>query len=239
MNRQTQLSHKKAVALVLAAAFCGYFFSEVILRQFVLHRAGTQSIKLSDILERVPGEIKDEVKRRITIAELKDKLLAASTDGEKIFISIMLAGVISDKALQEKYAEIIDKYPTNPESLPAFTNYLLAPKTELKTISIPDYHRFIKQLKEPDCFYAWSVGLTKLRGMNVKPDVLIEFLTPLTDIKPQYREYQRLYLELAEIAFQEENQMIEQKARKLEEICGKLKYYDEKQAAKLKPVKRK
>jgi hypothetical protein len=60
-------------------------------------------------------------------------------------------------------------------------------------------------------------------------------------MKPKYREYQQLYLELTELAFQEEKQEMEQKARLLEEQCGKLSFYDKvlERRAKAKARKKK
>lgn len=210
----------------MGAVFLAYFTSNVILRQFVLYRAGTQSISLNAILDKLPAGIRDEVRQRVLIAELKDRLLAASTEGEKISASIALAGAISDKALQEKYAEIIDKYPSAPESAPAFINFLMAPNTALKSISIPRYHEYLKRLHDPELFYAIDGGLNTLRSRKATNKQLMAFMLPLLDLKPVYREYQRLYVDLSEIAFQEENQEVELKARKLEEACGKLSFYD-------------
>ena len=226
MNWQIQSGHIKAAPFILGAVFLAYFTSDAVLRQFVLYRAGTQSISLNTILEKIPAEIRDEVRRRILIAELKDKLLAASTDGEKISASIALAGAMSEKDLQEKYAEIIDKYPSAPESAPAFINYLMAPNTALRTISIPRYHEYIKQLHDPELFYAIDGGLNTLKGKKSSSKELMTFMLPLLELKPTYREYQRLYVELSELAFQEGNQDVELKARQLEEACGKLSFYD-------------
>ena len=226
MNWQIQSGHIKAAPFILGAVFLAYFTSDAVLRQFVLYRAGTQSISLNTILEKIPAEIRDEVRRRILIAELKDKLLAASTDGEKISASIALAGAMSEKDLQEKYAEIIDKYPSAPESAPAFINYLMAPNTALRTISIPRYHEYIKQLHDPELFYAIDGGLNTLKGKKSSSKELMTFMLPLLELKPTYREYQRLYVELSELAFQEGNQDVELKARQLEESCGKLSFYD-------------
>ncbi len=234
MNRQKQYGHLKiALPIGIAVFFC-YFFSEAVLRQFVLYRAGTQSISLSSILGKLPPGIRDEVTRRITIAELRDELKAAKTIGKKINVSIMLAGVLSPEKLQEKYAEIIDKYPSAPESLPAFTNFLMAPESALKSISISRYHEFIKLLTKQRRLWAWSSGFAKLKSLNVPPQELISFLLPLLNIKPDCREYQQFYVELTELAFQEDKQAVELKAKKLDEMCDKLPFFDEQLEKKAK-----
>jgi hypothetical protein len=241
LNRESKIGHKVAVTVIIVAAFCAYFISEAVLRQFVLHRAGTQSISLSNILSKLPPGVRDDVKRQITIAELKDKLRAAKTVGDKVSLSISLATVTSPEMLQETYAEILDRYPAAPEAMPAYINFLLAPATALKSISIDKYHKYIKQLREPDRCFAWSAGFSKLKSLKAKPLELIEYLRPLLDMKPKYREYQQLYLELTELAFQEEKQEMEQKARLLEEQCGKLSFYDKvlERRAKAKARKKK
>jgi hypothetical protein len=227
LAQQKQKMNTKVVLLIgVAVLFC-YFFSEAVLRQFVLHRAGAQSIKLSNILGKLPPEIRDEVTRRITIAELKDDLKKAKTIGEKIRISINLAMVISPEELQRKYAELIDKYPKQPESQAAFLNFLMAPKTALKSISIKRYHEFIKLLNKEQRFWAWSAGLSKIKSRNLSDEEQIKFLLPLLNIKPEGREYQQLYMELTELAFQTNNQAVKLKASKFDEMCENLPYFDE------------
>ena len=227
MDRQKQNGSIKIVLLLgIAVLFC-YFFSEAVLRQFVLHRAGAQSINLSSILGKLPPGIRDEVTLRITIAELKDDLKTARTIGEKIRISINLASIISPEDLHKKYAEIIDKYPKQPESLSAFTNFLMAPETALKSISINQYQQFIKLLNKEQRFWAWSSGFSKLKTLKLSNKEQMNFLLPLLKIKPKGREYQQIYTELSELAFEEKNQDVELKAKKLAEICEKLPYFDE------------
>ena len=226
MDRNKKNKKAKVVLISAAVLFC-YFFSEAVLRQFVLHRSGTQSISLSSILGKLPPGIRDEVTRRITIGELKDELKAAKTTGERIRVSINLASVISKDELQKTYAEIIDKYPKQPESLPAYTNFLMAPKTALKSISISQYQAFIKHLNKEQRYWAWSSGFSKLKALNLSNKEQMNFLLPLLDIKPEGREYQQIYMELSELAFEEKNEKVELKAKKFADICEKLPYFDE------------
>jgi hypothetical protein len=239
LNRQKQRWHIKFAWLIgIAVLFC-YFFSEAVLRQFVLHRAGVQAISLSSILGKLPPGIRDEVSRQITIAELKDELKAATTTGKRITISIRLAGVQSPQHLQERYAEVIDQYPAAPEALPAFTNFLMAPETALKSISIRRYHEFIKTVDKQQLPWAWSAGLAKLKSLKVSQQKQLVFLMPLLDIKPDSREYQQLYIELTELAFQENNQAVELQAKELDEMCEKLPFFDEQLEKKAKAKARK
>ena len=212
-----------------------YFFSEAVLRQFVLHRVGAQStISLSSVLGKLPPGIRDEVTRRIAIAEYKDELKRAKTIPEKIRISIALAGTISPQRLQEKYAEIIDKYPNLPDALPAYINFFKAPDSALKTISIAQYHEYISKLKKQNRLWAWSSGLAKLKSLDAPMSEELFYLKPLLKIKPDCREYAELYRELSELAFEEEEQDVELKAKKLEDHCETLPFFDEKLARQAK-----
>jgi hypothetical protein len=245
LDQQKQSGNKakgktlRTILIGIAVLVC-YFFSEAVLRQFVLHRAGSQStISLSSVLGKLPPGIRDEVTRRITIAEYKDELKKAKTLPEKIRISIALAGTISPQRLQEKYAELIDKYPDLPDTLPAYVNFLRAPDSALKSISIARYHEYISKLKKQNRLWAWSSGFAKLKSLNVAMSEQLFYLKPLLNIKPDCREYAELYKELTELAFEEEKQDIELNAKKLEEQCEKLPFFDEELARKAKAKARK
>jgi hypothetical protein len=235
----TKFGNKKALSIIFAMAFLCYFISESVLRQFVLYRTGTQSISLNSILAKLPSGIRDDVTKRIMIAELQDKLSAASSTGEKIIILISLAQVKGEEDLKKQYAEIIEKYPNASQAEPAFIYYLKAPKTALKSISISRFHEYLKILREPELFYAWSSGFAKLQSRNVSKKELYEYLFPLLKYNPKYREYKQLYTELVELAFREKDQQSELKARKFEELCEKLPFHDTKLARKLKKKKKK
>lgn len=227
MDRQKKNGSMKLLLIGTAVLF-GYFFSEAVLRQFVLHRAGGQAINLNDLLGKLPPGIRDEVIRKVTIAEYRDELKAAKTVDRKILISMALAGAISPEELQKTYAEIIDKYPQYPEAQTAFLNFLSAPETALRSVSISSYHKFINLLKGEQRFFAWSSGLGKLKSLNCGNAALMEYLLPLLDLKPDGREYAQLYMELSELAFREENRKVEMKAKKLEEFCEeKLPFFNE------------
>ncbi|MDD5598300.1 MAG: hypothetical protein PHV82_10180 [Victivallaceae bacterium] len=227
MNRQKKDGGMKITLLVGTVILFSYFSSEAVLRQFVLHRAGGQSITLSSLLGKLPPGIRDEVTRKVTIAEYRDELKNAKNVNEKIRISIALADAISPQELQKTYAEIIDKYPQYPEAQSAFVNFLAAKENALRSISVSRYHKFINLLKGEPRLSAWSSGFFKLKSLNVPNKTLLEYLMPLLKMKPDGHEYAQLYVALSELAFQEENQDIELKAKKLEEYCETLPFFSE------------
>ena len=226
MDRQKKDGGMKITLLVGTAVLFCYFSSEAVLRQFVLHRAGGQSITLSSLLGKLPPGIRDEVTRKVTIAEYRDELKNAKTINDKIRISIALADAVSPEELQKTYAEIVDKYPQYPESQSAFVNFLMA-KNALRSIPISRYHKFINQFKGERRLNAWSSGYSKLKSLNVPNATLMEYLAPLLAVKPDGHEYAQLYVVLSELAFQEEDQAAELKAKKLEEYCEKLPFFSE------------
>lgn len=232
MTRYLQFRRKAAV-IVLIAAFLAYFCSEAVLRQFVLHRAGTQSISLDHVLRRLPEQIRAAARTRITIAELKDALGKATDDAQIINLSIALARQQGERELAQKYAEVIEKYPTAPEAQPAFVYYLMAPPGSLTSVSPARYHRFLEALDEPDRFHAWNSGLMKIRSVSGDRRDQLNYLLPLLEFEPTYREYQTLYLALTELAFQEDKPDIEKRARALDEKCEQLPYYDSRSAPRV------
>ncbi len=224
---------RKAAIIILIAAFVAYFCSEAVLRQFVLHRAGTQSISLDHVLSRLPERIRAAARKKITIAELKDALSSATDDGQIINLSIALAREYGKQELAAKYAEIIRKYPKAPEALPAFTYYLMVSPGSPNSVSLDRYHKFLAILDEPDRFFAWGSGLTKIKSVSENPRDQLNYLLPLLQQQPKYREYQMFYLALTELAFQEDETDIEQRARVLDEKCEQLPYYDKRNAPKV------
>lgn len=219
MSRNLQFANKKAVSLIFVTAFFFYFSSEAFLRQYVLSQVGSKEVSINGILSRLPDKIREDVKNRIALARLKDQLDNAKTDNEVIFASLAIARMKSDEELEKEYANIIVKYPTNPESYVAYLHFFKNPDSGLKKVSVQDYHKYIDTLPEIKRFNVWYSGLNKLKGSRCTPKEAIEFLKPLLDVKPKYQDYQQLYVELAEFAFQAENKEIELSARKLEDSC--------------------
>ena len=221
MNCKSIFADKKVVPVIFVTAFFCYFTSEAILRQYVLPQVGAKELSINNLLARLPEGIREDVRKRILKAKLVDDLNAATTDSQVIFATISLARLESDEELEKTYAEIIKKYPNNPHSSSAFL-YFFRRNSKLHTVSVDEFHSYIKSLPPINRFYLWQSGTAKLKGTKASMTELMEFLTPLLDIKPDYKDYQQLYVELAELAFQNEDSDIESRARKLEEACDNL-----------------
>jgi hypothetical protein len=219
--RKLQFANTKAVSLIFVTAFFFYFSSEALLRQYVLSQLGSKELSINNLLARLPEGIRENVRTRIMKARLRDELATATTDEQVIFALTSLARLDSDEELEKVYAEIIEKYPSNPQTSSAFL-YFFRGDSKLKSISIDEFHAYINRLPKINRFYIWQSGISKLKGTGGQPKEAIEFLKPLLDIKPEYKDYQQLYVDLAEYAFQTEKRELETRARKLEDTCDKL-----------------
>ncbi|MBN1864145.1 MAG: hypothetical protein JW808_04530 [Victivallales bacterium] len=215
------LSDSKAVSLVLVTAFFFYFTSEMLLRQYALAGMGSKDLNVNKIITRLPEGIREKVMARITKGRLLDQLAAAKTDGEYISTRIALASMETEDVLEKTYLEISERFPNNPESMSSFL-FFFRGGPRMRQVSVADYHLFIGRLPEADRYFAWEAGLSKIKGTGGDNLDRIEFLRPLLEIEPKYKDYLRLYVELTEAAFQEGATAIENRSRELEEACEKL-----------------
>lgn len=240
MTRKFDLTSKKAVSLIFVTAFFFYFTSESILRQFVISQMSAKEISVNSIISRLPEGIREDVKKRITKGRLQDELDAAKTPEQVISASIALASLESEQEMEKTYAMIVDKYPSNPRASTAFL-FFFRGNSDLKKISVDEYRAFIGRIPDIERFYAWESGVSKIKNSGGDSTEVLEFLLPLLDYQPKFHDFQRLYVELAEAAFQSENKDVEAKARKMEDVCDKLKSLEqvmiEKEEKKLKLLK--
>ncbi len=233
MLRSLALKDTKAVSLMFATVFFFYFSSEMLLRQYVLGKMTSKDMDVNKILSRLPHGIREKVRVRITKGRLKDQLAAAKTDGQYISIRIALASMETEKEMEQACFEISQGYPNNPESISSFL-FFFRGRSPLRQISVGEYHDFILRLPELNRVYAWEGGLNKLKGTGASRREIIEFLHPLLNIEPNYKDYMRLYVELAESALQEDADSIENRSRKLKEACEKLPTIEQVQSRMMK-----
>lgn len=222
MSRKLNLSRTKAVSLIFVTAFFFYFTSEAVLRQYILSQIGSKDLSINNIITRLPEGIREDVRKRIMKGRLQDDLANAKTPSQIISASIALASLEGEEKLEQTYAIIVDKYPNSPQANSAFL-YFFRGDSALKKISLKDYHAFINRMPEIPKYFAWEGGLNRIKGTNGTAKEILPYLLPLLDIKPEFRDYQRLYVELAEAAFQSENKEVEARARKMEDVCDNLK----------------
>ena len=205
--------HKK-ILLLFSIFFFGYFYSESVLRQASMSLLDKDKIKIETVIGKLPQGLREDVKKKIEIGALQDAIKSAREGSpEHASALINLAFAVEDKFEREKiYLDVIQKYPELPESLNAYTFFLLN-DTSSNPVSIEDYHAYINASKPESRLAIWGAGLSKLKIENASKEEQWKFLFPLFSYKPDYREYQSLYEQLYELAIQ----MSDNKAAELAE----------------------
>ena len=213
------MTKKKKIGLVLIIipVFLLYFLSEAVLREAAVANINPQKVKIDTILNELPDSVRDLVVYRITRTEMLNDLAAAETDEEKLAAMVALGIYTRDPEEKEKLLwEVRTKYADRPESAPAFAYYLLNEENPRK-ISIPEYQAYLKKFPQQYQYNVWAAGLNRLNDLRKKVTWKnrLDFLRPLLEMKPGFRDYSVLYTEISRIAGRFEFRDIEAKAEAL------------------------
>ena len=191
--------NRRAVPILFVAALFLYFYTESVLRQTTLNRLKTPKLNVEVVLSKLPPSIRNNAKRSLEIAKLKDAVTYALTEKEKVSAMSALAFAIGNKKEMEKlYMEIL-KCQKYPESVSAFAYFLIDDRPDL-SVSIKDYHSYIQKCPKASRYNIWMQGLAKLESKKVQAFVLKDYLRPLISEQPPYSDYISVYDKLAEIA---------------------------------------
>ena len=185
------MTQKKKIGLIfiIVPVFLLYFLSEAVLREAAVANINPQKVKIDSILNELPESIRDLITYRITRTEMLNDLAAAETEEEK------LAAMVS-----------LGIYTRDPED-----------EENPKKISIPEYQAYLRKFPQQYQFNIWALGLNRLNDLRKKitwKDRL-DFLKPLLEMKPEFRDYSVLYTEISRIAGRFEFRDIEEKAEAL------------------------
>ena len=211
------MTQKKKIGLIfiIVPVFLLYFLSEAVLREAAVANINPQKVKIDSILNELPESSRDLITYRITRTEMLNDLAAAETEEEKLAAMVSLGIYTRDPEEKEKILwDVRSHYADKPESAPAFAYYLLNEENP-KKISIPEYQAYLR--KFPHQFNIWALGLNRLNDLRKKitwKDRL-DFLKPLLEMKPEFRDYSVLYTEISRIAGRFEFRDIEEKAEAL------------------------
>jgi len=217
---------KAGIYSVLIPAFFIYFFSEVFLRQAAVSNVDPQSVNIDSIITELPSSIKDSIRYKIQIGQLKDAVISASTDSERAQALCNYADALNDREEKEKILkEVMARYADTRDAVKAFI-YFLNPETKY-SIQIKDYHRFTGRFKQSEQYYIWSMGLAKLIELKADYKIKMDYLLPLLEIKPEYRNYSRLYDSLAEFSANLKENDIYKKAKAKEDACVDLPFIED------------
>ena len=213
------MTQKKKIGLIfiIVPVFLLYFLSEAVLREAAVANNNPQKVKIDSILNELPESIRDLITYRITRTEMLNDLAAAETEEEKLAAMVSLGIYTRDPEEKEKILwDVRSHYADKPESAPAFAYYLLNEENP-KKISIPEYQAYLRKFPQQYQFNIWALGLNRLNDLRKKitwKDRL-DFLKPLLEMKPEFRDYSVLYTEISRIAGRFEFRDIEEKAEAL------------------------
>lgn len=206
----------RAVSITFVTALFLYFYSESVLRQAALSKLKSPKFSAETILSRLPVAFRNSARKSLELAKLKDAVKDATNDSDKVRAIVNLALAIDNNKEKEKLFKEILKLPPVPESYPAYSYFLLDKRPEM-AISIKDYQKYINNCPKVSRFEIWNNGLGTLESKNVSLMQMKEYLAPLLNEIPPYRDYSVLYERIADIALKSnDNALLEKSGRLLE-----------------------
>lgn len=210
-------------ALVLVPAFLIYMFSESVLREAAVAGVNPEQVNTETILKELPSNVRDSVSYSVTLSQFKDSVQKASSDPEKAMAFCNLADYTKDiKEKEDLFAKVIKEYPKQKESSKAFFYFFNKPEPVIVKIKDADLQKYIIQFSFLDQFPLWGLALAKLKTDNMPETKQLEFLMPLLDLNPDFKDYTTLYEKIAYFASRQGKPDLYDKARKCEDKC--LKY---------------
>ena len=179
-------------------------------------------LNLDTLMLNLPSGIREQVKNKIIKAQLREDYNEATSDAEIIYATIALARFEHPPEVLEKvYVKLLKKYPKAPQMSEAYI-YFFKEKSKRISLTDSDIHGYIASLPDVDAYYMWQRCLRKMKRIKTSQHDIMNFLKPLLELKPKFKNYGRVYQVLAESAFQSNNSMIEERAGKLAESCKNL-----------------
>lgn len=206
------MKKKTGLYFLIVPVFLLYFVSEAFLRCAAVANINPDKVKLDNILNDLPESIRDIVTYRIMHTDITNALARASTDDERLSLMAQLGEYTRDLKEKENIFRLLrSKYPQRPESAPAFVYYLLR-KESPDQISIPDFHKYLLKFPQLERFNIWAMALNRLTQLNMSEPEKMDFMLPLLDIKPEYRDYSIFYTELVRLGTKYKKPQIANKA---------------------------
>ena len=193
------MKRKTGLFLLIVPVFLLYFVSEAFLRCAAVANINPDKVKLDNILNDLPESIRDIVTYRIMHTDITNALARATGENEKLFLMAQLGDYTRDLKEKEQIFRLLrSKYPDRAESAPAFVYYLLR-KESPDSISIPEFHRYLRKFPQMEQFNIWAMALNRLTQLNFSEPDKMNFMLPLLDMKPEYRDYSIFYTELVRL----------------------------------------
>ena len=212
---------KKWTGLIflIVPVFLLYFVSESFLRCAAVANINPEKVKLDNLLNDLPESVRDVVTYRIMHTDLTNALAAARTEDEKLPILAQLGDYTRDQAEKERIFELLrSRYSNRPESAPAFVYELLRADSQ-KQITIPGFHRYLAKFDQMAQFNIWAMALNRLGGLKIPERDRLNFMLPLLNMKPEYRDYSIFYTEIVRLAGKYEQAQTANRADRLIDEC--------------------
>ena len=185
--------------LLIVPVFLLYFLSEAFLRCAAVANINPEQVKLDSILNELPESIRDVVTYRIMHTDLTNALAKASDEKEKLVLTAQLGEYTRDLKEKETIFRFLRrKYPDRAETAVAYVYYLLREDSP-ERVTVAEFHRYLLKIPQMERFNIWAMALNRLTQLKVSGTVRMEFLLPLLEMKPEYRDYSIFYTELVRL----------------------------------------
>ncbi len=129
-------------------------------------------------------------------AEYKADIAKADTPESKLSSTIGLASLLFDKDNSEA-SQLLVPLRDNPEYVNC-TNYymllarMLLEKRVTKQVTMAEYQQYIDSLTDEQTkLSAWEAGFSQLTGIKASAATFVNYLKPLIEKEPKYREYRQ------------------------------------------------
>ncbi len=167
---------------------------------------------LAPALMRAPLEYREQYR------SAKESVAAAKTPEEKVAALTQLSVLTRDKDYPESDA-LIDQLLDTPELREAknfyvpLANLILYNRSKRK-LTVKQYQEAISKIEDPLTLYqAWEAGYAQLLTLKAKPQVMLDYLSPLLEREIRHVDYAALFREIEKSAVALKDEAKAEKAR--------------------------
>ena len=210
---------KTGLFFLIVPVFLFYFVSEAFLRCAAVANINPEKVNLDKILNELPDSVRDIVTYRIMHTDLTNALAKATDEEEKLSLLAQLGDYSRDLKEKENIFRLLrGRYSHRPQSAAAYVYYLLR-KDSPDQISVPEFHQYLKKFPQLDQYNIWAMALNRLSALKVSEPEKMNFMLPLLDLKPEYRDYSIFYTELVRLGTKYKKPQIANRADALIDEC--------------------
>ncbi len=210
---------KTGLFFLIVPVFLLYFVSEAFLRCAAVANINPEKVNLDKILNELPDSVRDIVTYRIIHTDLTNALAKATDEEEKLSLLAQLGDYSRDLKEKENIFRLLrGRYSHRPQSAAAYVYYLLR-KDSPDQISVPEFHQYLKKFPQLDQYNIWAMALNRLSALKVSEPEKMNFMLPLLDLKPEYRDYSIFYTELVRLGTKYKKPQIANRADALIDEC--------------------